>query len=234
MRWTTRPVLAALALIGLLTSACGGDDAAGTATDTAFPASAGALDSAGSATLEIEPAPEAGADTPTSAAEDADTDTEGTDRAGGIAGIASVVFDDHGVSGWRPTAEQAASTFRTDATVGAFRLAQSWLDAGVLPPVEGIRAEEWINALDHAYPAPAGDEVWAVHADAGTPWWQTGPEAPGDTRLLRIGLRATDGVGERPPASLTFDRRVGLDGGRRPAGHGRAGPRRVPRPPRRP
>lgn len=96
-------------------------------------------------------------------------------------GIETVVFEDHGVSDWIVTADQPTSTFQTDADVASFRIAESWLASGVLPPTHGIRAEEWINALDHDHPAPAGGEVWRITADAGTPWWQTGPDSPGDT-----------------------------------------------------
>ena len=186
MRSVTRPTLALVAALVLAVTACGGGDYQDQPSGPSQPEAAD-----GGFTVDDAPAGEIGTAAP-------DVDAE----AGGD--IESVLFDDHGVAGWTDTTTTALSTFRTDATVGSFRIAESWLRSGVLPPVEGVRAEEWLNALDHGYPAPAGEEIWAVHADAGAPWWETGAESPASTRLLRVGLRATDGVGERAPASITF------------------------------
>ncbi|MFA9428658.1 von Willebrand factor type A domain-containing protein [Egicoccus sp. AB-alg2] len=198
MRPTTRQILAAAGCLALVLTACGAGD---TATEAALDVTLQGADD------EAAEMPAAGGALDAGAEADAAAPLVDEDPAapeGERGGIESVVFDDHGVAGWVDTGSDAVSTFRTDATVGSYRVAESWLVNGVLPPAEGVRAEEWINALDHGYPAPAGDEVWAVHADAGAPWWQTGPDAPANTRLLRVGLRATDGVGERPPASITF------------------------------
>lgn len=117
-------------------------------------------------------------------------------------GIDSVVFDDHGVSAWIDTADQVHSTFQTDADVASLRLAETWLERGVVPPPNAIRAEEWINALDHDHAAPEGDEIWQISADAGQPLWAAADGRDG-TRLVRVGLRAAT-PDTRQPASITF------------------------------
>lgn len=115
-----------------------------------------------------------------------------------------VTFADHGVGGFVSTADLAASTFRTDADVASFRLAQAWIERrGLLPPSEAVRAEEWVNALDHRYPDPEGGGTFRVTADAGAPWWHAPAGAPQDTVLLRVGVQAAHDV-PRAPASVTL------------------------------
>jgi Ca-activated chloride channel homolog len=190
----TRTV-AALAAVALTMTACSTgdaevDDLAMADTDDAGPAdgSVAATDGQRATTQDLEVAEDAPADADADPAE-AGIAPPDDDQPGGIE---TVVFDDHGVSGWIDTSAQPESTFQTDADVASFRIAESWLTSGILPPAEGIRAEEWINVLDHDHPAPDSADVWQVTADAGAPWWETGPDAPATTRLLRVGLRAAD------------------------------------------
>lgn len=189
-------------LAALVVAACSGNETAST-TDTSVLSAAGSADTARTAEgAGGAPAVEALRDGSVNA--QAGTDAAAPEAAPpGDDSIDSVVFADHGVADWITTTDQPESTFQTDADVGSYRLARSWLDTGVLPPPEAVRAEEWINALDHQHPTPDGDDVWAVMADAGTPWWQPAAEAPAETRLMRVGLRAAE-PDQRPAASITF------------------------------
>lgn len=201
MRTTTRRAIAATAAVALLLVGCDGDTADSGPSTASGPRTAVADSHGPSSRSGAVASDEAAVDD--LAAPEAAIDIDGGDD-GVSDDITTVVFDDHGVAQWVDAADQATSTFRTDATVASYRMAQSWLSMGVLPPAEAVRAEEWVNALDHDYPAPSGNDTWAFHADAAAPLWQPGENAPQSTRLMRLGLRATDGIGQRPPASVTF------------------------------
>lgn len=205
MHRRTHPVrtITVTLLAALVAAGCSGNDAA--TTDTNLSSGSGSADAAD--TAEGAGANQAPAVAPLrdgSVNGQAATDAAAPESAPpGDDSIDSVVFADHGVADWVATTDQPESTFQTDADVGSYRIARSWLDTGVLPPPEAVRAEEWINALDHQHPTPDGDDVWAVTADAGDPWWQPAPDAPADTRLVRVGLKAAE-PDQRPAASITF------------------------------
>lgn len=84
------------------------------------------------------------------------------------------------------TRRDATSTFSIDVDTASYALARRFLAAGVLPPREIVRIEEFLNTFRYDDPAPDGDEPLAVHAEvASCPW------APAHA-LLRVGLRGRD------------------------------------------
>jgi|CXWL01.1.fsa_nt_gi Ca-activated chloride channel family protein len=96
--------------------------------------------------------------------------------------------------------EDRQSTFGLDVDTGSYTLARSYLDRGALPPREGIRVEEFVNAFDYGDAAPNSDD-FALYAE-GAP----SPYAPGEQlRLLRFAIRAQDlDPALRKPLVLTF------------------------------
>lgn len=184
-------MVAAGAAMGLLVSACG--MAADDDTEVATLSAETAQRSTGPAAVaDVEQADEAAADAEVAFGTEPG---EAPDE---------VTFADHGVAGFVDAADLAVSTFQTDADVASFRLTQAWLErTGILPPAAAIRAEEWVNAIDHRYPDPDPDATFRVVADAGTPWWHAPAGAPQDTTLLRIGVQAARDVA-RPSVSITL------------------------------
>jgi Ca-activated chloride channel family protein len=92
------------------------------------------------------------------------------------------------------------STFSVDVDTASYTLFRSYLSqAGVLPPREAIRTEEFINYFPSGYPAPAaegaekgseetGARPFAIHAElAPSPFSQESGR-----QLLKIGLKARE------------------------------------------
>lgn len=111
-------------------------------------------------------------------------------------------------------AQTPVSTFSIDVDTGAYANVRRILNEGRLPPEGAVRLEEMVNYFpyDYALPTDAASPFGITTELAPTPW---NP----DTRLLRIGIKASDrSVAELPPANLVFlvdvsgsmDRREGL------------------------
>lgn len=95
--------------------------------------------------------------------------------------------------------EDRVSTFALDVDTASYRLARRAISEGIRPDPSTVRVEEWVNAFEHAYPAP-DEDAFAIVTDGGTT-----PFLAHDERLLRIGIRAADVVEhDRAEASLTF------------------------------
>lgn len=94
------------------------------------------------------------------------------------------------------TTADPLSTFGLDVDTGSYTLARHLLGDARLPDPATVRTEEFVNAFDQGYAAPA-DGAFAVHAD-GAPW--PFAQVPGH-QLLRIGL-ATPAPEVRDAASL--------------------------------
>ena len=89
-------------------------------------------------------------------------------------------------------AEDNVSTFSLDADRTSYHLALGWARAGYTVPPDAVRAEEWVNALNYGYPAPAGAGEFGISAglyphplDAGK-------------RLARIAFQAPQLADDRP------------------------------------
>ncbi|WP_454875627.1 vWA domain-containing protein [Pseudomonas farris] len=110
-------------------------------------------------------------------------------------------------------AEAPVSTFSADVDTGAYANVRRLLNQGRLPPEGAVRLEEMVNYFPYDYALPTDGSPFGVTTElAPSPW---NPH----TRLLRIGIKATDrAVVELAPANLVFlvdvsgsmDRREGL------------------------
>ncbi|MFJ7107147.1 von Willebrand factor type A domain-containing protein [Pseudomonas sp. NPDC098740] len=109
--------------------------------------------------------------------------------------------------------EAPVSTFSADVDTGAYANVRRLLNQGRLPPEGAVRLEEMVNYFPYDYALPTDGSPFGVTTElAPSPW---NPH----TRLLRIGIKATDrAVAELAPANLVFlvdvsgsmDRREGL------------------------
>ena len=89
-------------------------------------------------------------------------------------------------------ADDNVSTFSLDADRTSYHLALGWARAGYPVPPDAVRAEEWVNAFNYGYPAPAGAGEFGISAglyphplDAGK-------------RLARIAFQAPQLADDRP------------------------------------
>ena len=96
------------------------------------------------------------------------------------------------------TKQNVFSTFGLDVDTASFTLARRSLLGGRLPPVGAIRVEEFVNAFEYAYPAPA-TAAFAIYCDRAR-----SPFRPG-CDVLRIGVRGKVlGRDRQRPAILTL------------------------------
>ncbi|HWI63384.1 MAG TPA: von Willebrand factor type A domain-containing protein [Symbiobacteriaceae bacterium] len=111
---------------------------------------------------------------------------------------ADTTFQNYGDNPRMPTAVQSTSTFAIDVDTASYTVARSYLEKGMLPPPDAIRAEEFINYFPQNYAGPAGAAVGVTIEGSISPFRS-------QTHLVQIGLRArTVDKYERKPAVLTF------------------------------
>lgn len=82
------------------------------------------------------------------------------------------------------TTEQPVSTFSVDVDTGSYSNVRRMLEAGVRPPADAVRAEEFINYFNYGYAVPADKSVpFRVHTELA--------KAPWDARkqVLMIGIK---------------------------------------------
>jgi Ca-activated chloride channel family protein len=110
-----------------------------------------------------------------------------------------VTFEDPGVNPYVDPDEDRVSTFALDVDTASYTIAQRYITDGNRPDPASVRVEEWVNAFDQGYRAPADDD-FAVMVDGGpTPFFED------DEILVRIGLQARAvRARAREDASLTF------------------------------
>lgn len=101
-------------------------------------------------------------------------------------------FVDNPRSGFVEAAEDAVSTFSLDVDRTSYFLALNWANAGHQIDPASVRAEEWANAFDFGYEAPAEDDLFAI-----TTALMGHPTAEG-LQLARIGFRAPEAVDDCP------------------------------------
>jgi len=96
------------------------------------------------------------------------------------------------------TKDEPLSTFAADVDTGSYSLARAYLERGVLPDEAAVRVEEFVNAFDYGYRAPA-KEAFAVQVEA-----FPSPNRRG-YHVLHIGVKAKEvSVEERKRANLVF------------------------------
>ena len=101
-------------------------------------------------------------------------------------------FQDYGRQPFVATAEDAVSTFSLDTDRTSYQLALSWLQEGYEIEPDSVRAEEWINAFDYQYEAPADDWGFAITSDVAM------HPLNGNQHLVRIGFQAAEVADSRP------------------------------------
>lgn len=92
------------------------------------------------------------------------------------------------------------STFSIDVDTTSYAKVREFLkEHHMMPPVDAVRIEEFINYFTYEYAEPTDDRPFAVHADvAGCPWRP-------DHRLVRIALQGKRiDQTQRPASNLVF------------------------------
>lgn len=107
-------------------------------------------------------------------------------------------FKDYGVNPPIDPLSDRFSTFALDVDTASYAVARKYVNEGILPPYEAIRAEEFINYFVQDYAPPS--EGFAIYADgAPSPFHRDG------SQLVRFGIQGYRvPEAQRQPASLTF------------------------------
>lgn len=108
-------------------------------------------------------------------------------------------FEDYGVNPGTSTRKDFLSTFALDVDTASYQITQSYIDNGQLPPMDAVRAEEFINSFDQGYTPPTTDP-FAIYVDGGAT-----PFADGGKYLMQVGIqgyRVSNSA--RKPLRLTF------------------------------
>jgi len=104
----------------------------------------------------------------------------------------------YGVNPFTPTAADPLSTFSIDVDTASYTMARRYMHEGVLPPVELVRTEEFVNAFDYAYRAPT-HATFRIDTELAPSPFGTG------LHLLKIGVKGRRlGREEQRPAVLTL------------------------------
>jgi len=94
-------------------------------------------------------------------------------------------------------ADTPLSTFSIDVDTAAYSNMRRFLTDGVLPPVDAVRIEEYINYFTYNYPSPTGEHPFSVSTEvASAPWNPT-------HRLVQIGIKGMPiAADQAPPRNL--------------------------------
>lgn len=87
------------------------------------------------------------------------------------------------------------STFAIDVDAASYSNIRRFLHNGQAPPKDAVRIEEMVNYFNYDYPAPAGDEPFAVTTEVSQAPWNT------THKLVHIGLQGKKIATENLPAS---------------------------------
>ena len=133
-----------------------------------------------------------------------------TAEAGAPVRPPATTFQDYGRQPFVATAEDAVSTFSLDTDRTSYQLALSWLQEGYDIEPDSVRAEEWINAFDYGYEAPADDWGFAITSDVAM------HPLDGNKHLVRIGFQAAEVTDARPlNVTLVLDASASMSSGNR-------------------
>ena len=105
---------------------------------------------------------------------------------------ADTTFQDYGRQPFIATSEDAVSTFSLDTDRTSYQLALTWARQGYGVEPDSVRAEEWINAFDYQYAAPADRWGFAISSDVVRHPLDAGKH------LARIGFQAAEVPDDRP------------------------------------
>jgi Ca-activated chloride channel family protein len=109
----------------------------------------------------------------------------------------ATTFQDYRRQPFVATAEDAVSTFSLDTDRTSYQLALSWLQEGYDIEPDSVRAEEWINAFNYGYEAPADDWGFSVTSDVAM------HPLDSNKHLVRVGFQAAE-VGDDRPLNVTL------------------------------
>ena len=105
---------------------------------------------------------------------------------------ADTTFQDYGRQPFVATSEDAVSTFSLDTDRTSYQLALTWARQGYGVEPDSVRAEEWINAFNYQYAAPADRWGFAISSDVVRHPLDAGKH------LARIGFQAAEVPDDRP------------------------------------
>ena len=108
-------------------------------------------------------------------------------------------FQDYGVNPLTSTDRDHFSTFALDVDTASYEMTKAYIEDGALPPMDAVRAEEFINAFSQGYQSPT-DNAFSVYADGGpSPFIESG------NYLVRFGVQGYSiPENQRKPLNLTF------------------------------
>ena len=106
-------------------------------------------------------------------------------------------FRDYGYRDFVEARHDPLSTFALDVDTGSYSVMRRWLDEGVLPPIESVRPEEYVNAFHYDYRAPRRGLDLTIDG---------GPSPfDADNYLVRVGVQGeVVEDADRASAALTF------------------------------
>jgi Ca-activated chloride channel homolog len=106
---------------------------------------------------------------------------------------------DYGTNPMTLAAKDNHSTFSIDVDTASYAIARSSLSGGHLPTANGVRVEEFVNAMDYSYVGPKNGAPFAVNMEAAP-----SPLQPGH-HVLRVGVQGQKvAASDRKPVRLTF------------------------------
>lgn len=95
--------------------------------------------------------------------------------------------------------DQPLSTFGLDVDTASYSNIRRFLLNNQLPPRDSVRIEEMLNYFTYDYPAPRGNEPFALYVEMGECPWNPAHQ------LALIGLKAKDVTArQQPPLNLVF------------------------------
>jgi Ca-activated chloride channel family protein len=108
------------------------------------------------------------------------------------------VFKDYGVNPPIDPQRDPQSTFALDVDTASYAIARKYVNDGLIPPYQAIRAEEFINYFVQDY-TPPQNSAFAIYADGAPSPFQR------DSHVMRVGIQAFRvSEQQRKPAALTF------------------------------
>lgn len=102
-------------------------------------------------------------------------------------------------NGFRLVTKSPLSTFSIDVDHASYAVVRKKIRDGYLPPADAVRVEEMINYFEYDYPAPTGEDPFALHTEFSVCPWN---ESHG---LVRIALKAQEiDLSTSPANNLVF------------------------------
>ncbi len=112
--------------------------------------------------------------------------------------VGGMGFTYHGTNQYVHASDDRKSTFSVDADTASYTMMRRYVRRGQLPPLEAVRTEEFINAMDYGYAGPSTGAV-AIHTEMCPAPFRNG------AYLLRVALQGRRiHPADRKPADITL------------------------------